>query len=137
EDTKEELEAKGEKDFYSIEELESLDDEFVAFLAKRYSKLKFQKPKGVRKFMPKLSGEKKTLIDKSKIKCYKCNIMGHFANECRSKDMGKGKGKEDDAAYYKKNYFDLLNAKKSGKAYIADGDDWADSDEEESMDYTK
>src|SRR5947208_474686 len=62
--------------------------------------------------------------------------MGHFANECRSKDIGKRKGKEDDLTYYKKKYFDLLNSKKSGKAYIAEGDDWADSDEEESMDYT-
>src|SRR5947208_484677 len=126
EDTKEEFKTKSEKDFYSMEELESLDDESVAYLAKRFSKLKFQRPKGVRKFMPKQSGEKKTLIDKSKIKCYKCNIMGHFANECRSKDNGKGKGKEDDSTNYKK-YFDLLNSKKSGKAYIAEGDDWADS----------
>src|SRR5438445_10770557 len=79
EDTKKELEAKSEKDFYSMEELESLDDEYVAYLVKRYSKLKFQRHKGGRKATPKLSGEKKTLIDKSKIKCYKCNIMGHFA----------------------------------------------------------
>src|SRR5437667_10632533 len=62
--------------------------------------------------------------------------MGDFANECRSKDIEKGKGKEDDSTNYKKKYFDLLISKKSGKAYIAEGDDWADSDEEESMDYT-
>ena len=103
ENTKDEQETKSEKDFYSMEELESLDDESVAYLAKRFSKLKFQRPKGVRKFMPKQSGEKKTLIDKSKIKCYKCNIMGHFANKCRSKDNGKGKGKEDDSTNYKRS----------------------------------
>ncbi|MGH2277499.1 hypothetical protein ACRCOO_10700, partial [Streptococcus uberis] len=63
--------------------------------------------------------------------------MGHFANECRSKVAGKGKGKEDEAAYYKKKYFDLLNSKKGGKAFVAEGKDWADSDdEEESTDYT-
>ncbi|TLX65607.1 MAG: hypothetical protein E6L02_08070, partial [Thaumarchaeota archaeon] len=137
EDTKEEFEAKSEKDFYSMEELESLDDESVAYLAKRYSNLKFQRAKGARKFTPKQSGGTKTLIDKSKIKCYKCNVLGHFANECRSKELGKGKGKEEDIAYYKKKYFDLLNSKKTGKAYIAEGDDWADSDDdEERVEYT-
>src|SRR5207245_10187958 len=53
ENTKDEQETKSEKDFYSMEELESLDDESVAYLAKRFSKLKFQRPKGVKKFMPK------------------------------------------------------------------------------------
>ncbi|MFS7961571.1 putative transcription factor interactor and regulator CCHC(Zn) family [Helianthus anomalus] len=56
----------------------------LALLSVRTSK--FYKITG-RKF-PGLHGNLKVGLDKSKIKCYKCNKLGHFARECRSQNSG-------------------------------------------------
>lgn len=36
---------------------------------------------------------KKSKVDLSQIKCYKCQKMGHFANECGRLVMTKGRAK--------------------------------------------
>ena len=89
--------------------------EMVALLVKGFKKFKYRKQQKMFNSAKKSSrsGEKKEKdsktekLDKSKVRCYNCDGMGHFANECK-----KAK-------------------KKPGKALITGNTDWMDSDSEE------
>ena len=89
--------------------------EMMAMLVKGFKKFKYRKQK--RQFnsskKSSKSGEKKEKdsktgkLDKSKVRCYNCDGMGHFATECKK-------------------------AKKTpGKALITGNKDWMDSDSED------
>ncbi|MFS8006678.1 putative transcription factor interactor and regulator CCHC(Zn) family [Helianthus anomalus] len=52
----------------------------VALLSRRANN--FYKRTG--RTYPGLNGRSKVGLDKSKIKCFKCNRLGHFARECRN-----------------------------------------------------
>lgn len=75
--------------------------EMVAMIVKGFKKMKYRKFRKQGNFQKK-SGESENrerykkredrdgkTFDKSKVKCYKCNKMGHFATECRSKEAAK------------------------------------------------
>ena len=89
--------------------------EMVAMLVKGFKKFKYRKQK--RQFnsskKSSRSGEKKEKdsktekLDKSKVRCYNCDGMGHFANECKK------------------------TKKAPGKALITGNKDWMDSDSED------
>ena len=89
--------------------------EMVALLVKGFKKFKYRKQQKMFNSAKKSgkSGEKKEKdsktekLDKSKVRCYNCDGMGHFANECK-----KAK-------------------KQQGKALITGNTDWMDSDSEE------
>ncbi|KAL8145513.1 hypothetical protein AgCh_003611 [Apium graveolens] len=81
-------------------------DEHLTFLSRRFSKLKFQKNFGAAK-------PNRNMIDKSKFKCFKCGLAGHFASECRKSDSIKKKFEPVD---YKQKYFELLKQKE--RAFI-------------------
>ncbi|KAL8091751.1 hypothetical protein AgCh_034128 [Apium graveolens] len=59
-------------------------DEHLAFLSRRFSKLKFKKNFGA-------TEPNRNMVDKSKFKCFKCGLACHFVSECRKSDSSKKK----------------------------------------------
>ena len=54
--------------------------------SRKYSSRKPEQKDSFRKKDGKESKDGKKSIDKSKVKCYKCDKLGHYATECRSKE---------------------------------------------------
>ena len=84
-------------DFYSLEELEQLEDESMALIVKRFGNYRFRRNPDL-KFKSNYNilqgggssssnstrGSYKTkTVDRSKICCFNCNEIGHFATECK------------------------------------------------------
>ena len=104
-------------DFYSLEELEQLEDESMALIVKRFGKFRFgRNPKfkfksNVNRFQRGGSstsnrsrgGYKNEMIDKSKIRCFNCNEMEHFATKCKKPRQ------------FKNNSYDVSQKKKTWK----------------------
>ena len=121
------LKVEGTKDM-TQEELEEID-EHLAFLSRRFSKLKFKRNPSMSR--PPTSFRKdnqagKSLVDRSKFKCFNCGIVGHFSNECRKPKSEKKRA--TDGIDYKQKYFDLLRQKE--KAFVSKERDWAAEDDE-------
>ena len=110
-------------------------DEYLAFMSRKFSKLKFKRNPAMCKSIPSYrmdNQQNKSFVDRSKFKCYNCGIAGHFSNECRKLKTEK-KGNASDGIDYKRKYYDLLKTKE--KAFVSEEKDWAlageDSDEKE------
>ncbi|XP_063945973.1 uncharacterized protein LOC135151452 [Daucus carota subsp. sativus] len=115
------------------DELDDLD-EHLAFLARKFSKLKFKRNVvSSRPFNRGNQSKPSGMIDRSKFKCFNCGLPGHFSNECRRPSSEK-KGSSSENVDYRRKYFDLLKQSKE-KALITEDGDWAadegDSDNEE------
>ena len=92
-------------EFYTLEEMESMDNPAMAFMARKFKNFKFKKKKpfrtqgqysrfnktGSRKDTNKNSGGgyKYGLVDRSKFKCFNCGELGHFAGECKNQSNSR------------------------------------------------
>ncbi|KAL8114663.1 hypothetical protein AgCh_021502 [Apium graveolens] len=120
-------------DFYSLEELEQLEDESMALIVKRFSNVRFKtNPKfkyksnynrfqkgGSSSSNTSSGGYKTGMVDRSTIRCFNCNELGHFATECRKPKQ------------VRKNFYDSNQKSKSESAYLAKGRSWDDTDSED------
>ena len=88
-------------------------DEYLAFLSRRFSDLKFKRNPSVSRPTPhfrKEGHQNKLFVDRSKFKCYNCGIVRNFFNECRKPKTEK-KGHANESIDCKKKYYELLMSK--------------------------
>ena len=130
-----------EDDFYSMEELEQLENKTMAYMAGKFKNLRFRRnPKYKFKSGSSYSGSsgsgfrgnrggsssgsynkssyKTGMGDESKFKCYNCNEPEHFATECQKPKQMKGQRESYDEL---KQKYEALLKKQHSKAYIAEG----------------
>ncbi|XP_063935540.1 uncharacterized protein LOC135147084 [Daucus carota subsp. sativus] len=119
--------AKVKEEADSGEESDGID-EHLAFLSRRFSKLKFKKNFNSAKPFKGNPKSDKSMVDISKFKCFNCANACHFANECRKP---KAEKRSNEGVDYKKKYYELLKQKE--RAFITKDDRAAgeDSDEED------
>ena len=58
------------------------------------------------------------MVDRSKIRCFNCNELGHFATEYKKPRQ------------IKNTSYDVGQKKKTSKPYLAEGKSWDDSESE-------
>ena len=139
------LVANNENDYYTLEELDQLEDQSMAYLAGRINNIRFRRnPKykfrsSAGRFQKGESasgsssrdGYKTWSVDRSKFRCYNCNELGHFATEWRKPKHAKDKREQ----FQKRESYDELLRKQQGRAYIAEGKNWDDSDNDDEGEY--
>ncbi|TKW70165.1 MAG: hypothetical protein DI543_29215, partial [Bradyrhizobium icense] len=130
-------------EFYTLDELDELDKS-MAYLARKFSNIRVKKPryfkskgqsfnkesswKGKGKYTSdNKNGYKTGSVDRSNIRCFNCDELGHFATEC----MRPKKAKKDKAYLELEAKYEALLKKQQGKAYVAEGKSWDDSDNDE------
>ena len=148
-----------ESEYYTLEELEQMEDKTMAYLAAKFSHIRFKrnpkyKFKGSTNRFQKSNytpstgfkgGYKTGMIDRSKSRCYNCNELGHFATECQkprqARDKKSGYDRKDSYDELKKENARLRqqlensSGKQKGRAYIAEGKHWDDTDSDEEQEY--
>ena len=126
-----------ESDYYTLEELQQMEDPTMATLAVKFSHIRFRRKSGYRSSGSSSilqragsssygSGKvyKIGMVDRSKFWCYNYEKMGHFSSEYReSKQADERKAFQRNDSSSKKKYH--------VKSYIAEGKSWDDTDDEE------
>ncbi|XP_063936103.1 uncharacterized protein LOC135147181 [Daucus carota subsp. sativus] len=133
----------GDDEFYSMEELDQLEDEFLAMFSRKFSNMRFRKNPSYKfkssgsKFQKEGSlsitskGAYKTgMVNRSKFKCFNCDEPGHFVSECMKPNQLEKKKESYDEL--KQKYEALLKKHQGqssqGKSYVAKGKRWDDTD---------
>ena len=118
--------SESDGDFFSLEELEQLEDESIAIIVKKFGHFRFRRDpnfklnsnynrvqgSGSSTSNSQRGGYKTGMVDRGQIRCSNCNEMGHFATECKMQRQMK---------------------KDTGNAYLDVEKSWdgSDSDDEE------
>ena len=113
-----------------------MENTSYAFMARKFQNIRFKrnqpfKPrpqnhsfnKGKAPMKTNKNRFKTSYVDRSSVRCYRCNDLGHFASECK-----KPKKKDKEFLELEAKYEALLKKQTPGKAYIAEGKCWDDSD---------
>ena len=133
-------EGNEKEEFYTLEEVDDLEKQSMAYIARKFSNIRFKKNKAFKPRQytctssnntgskaPYKGGYKTGYVHISKIRCYNCNNLGHFSNECK-----KSKQVKNDKDYLKlEAMYQALLKKRQEKAYISEGKCWDDSDNDE------
>lgn len=112
----------GDSEYYSLKELEQLEDDSMALIVNKFDNFRFRRnpifkyKSNFNRFQREGSsssnstrgGYKTGTVDRSKIRCYKCNDMVHFATECKK------------ARQVRNNFYDTTQKKKTRKTHVAE-----------------
>ncbi|GKD43465.1 ribonuclease H-like domain-containing protein, partial [Tanacetum coccineum] len=119
--------AKYEGNGIHEDDLEAMDLKWQLFLLSMRAKRYFQRT--CKKIFINVNDT--VGYDKSKVECFKCHKMGHFARECRAPRNKEGQFKNQDNTRKHRNNEDI-----SSKAMLAidgEGFDWSDMAEEQAQ----
>ena len=142
-------EKSDEDDFYTLEELDQMENKSYAYMVRRYPNIRikrnrsfrqrprnenqgvFNKGKSTYTRSGSGSGYKTGSVDRAKIRCFNCQELGHFSTECKKPKQIK----KDEAYLELKAKYEALLKKQNSKAFIAEGKCWDDSSDEEIQEY--
>lgn len=123
--------SQGCGEFYSLEELEQLEDESMAMVVRKFDNFRFRRSPNFRfkstgnRFRQGGSSSSRTsggyetgMVDRSRIRCFKCNEIGHFATECHQ-------AHQDARRVY------ASGKKKANTSHVAHDKSWDDTDSDE------